>query len=65
MITAAIQKTPNSVWVYNENGSARQMTGTLIGFTSNTVTIRPLSALNTVNVYDERGNCKQTIQCPK
>lgn len=65
MITAAIQKTPNSVWVYNENGSARQMTGTLIGFTSNTVTIRPLSALNTVNVYDEHGNCKQTIQCPK
>jgi hypothetical protein len=63
MITTAIQKTSQSVWVYNESGSARQYTGHLVDYTSNTVIIRPLSALHSVNVYDDKGRHLQTIPC--
>lgn len=61
MITTAVQKTPRSVWVYDERGSARQLSGTLLGYTSQTVTIKPLSGSHTAYIYDDKGREIRTI----
>ena len=61
MITTAVQKTPRSVWAYDERGSARQLSGTLLGYTSQTVTIKPLSGCHTAYIYDDKGRVIRTI----
>lgn len=51
---ASAKQSGNSVYVYNEKGNHLfTKSGTLVGFTSSTVTIQNGSALYT---YDERGN---------
>lgn len=51
---ASAKQSGNSVYVYNERGNLLfTRSGTLVGFTSSTVTIQSGSALYT---YDERGN---------
>ena len=61
MITAAVQKTPQSVWVYDESGSARQLPGTLLDYTSQTVTIKPLSGDHTAHIYNEKGQIIRSV----
>ena len=61
MITAAVRKTPQSVWVYDERGSARQLSGTLLGYTSQTVTIKPLSGSHTAYIYNEKGQIIRSV----
>ena len=61
MITAAVQKTPQSVWVYDESGSARQLPGILLDYTSQTVTIKPLSGCHTAYIYGDKGRVIRTI----
>ena len=61
MIATAVQKTPQSVAVYDERGSYRLITGKLLGYTSQTVTVKPLSASNTANIYDDKGKCIRVI----
>jgi len=63
-ITAAVQR-GTSVWVYNEKGRAYlQLNGTLLGFTSTTITIQNRNS-NTVRVLDEKGNGKFTTTVKK
>lgn len=64
MIATAVQKTPQTVWVYNEKGSmifSKQ--GYLINYTSDNLVVKPLSACSTMYVYDSKGNHLRTIPC--
>ena len=61
MITTAIQKTPQSVAVYDECGSYRLIPGTLLDYTSQTVTVKPLSGSHTAYIYDDKGRVIRTI----
>lgn len=55
MISLALQK-GSSVVVYNEkNNTIFSRTGTLVGYTSNTVSIRTGTS-NSITTYDEKGN---------
>ena len=53
MITTAVQKTPQSVAVYDERGNYRLIPGTLLDYTSQTVTVKPLSGAHTAHIYNE------------
>lgn len=62
MIASAAQITPNTVWIYNERGSViRSLSGTLLGYTSETVSIRPAGMKSLVYVYNDKGNAIRTI----
>lgn len=62
MIASAVQITPHTVQIYNERGSViRSLYGTLLGYTSETVTIRPNGAKSLAYVYDDKGNSIRTI----
>ena len=61
MITTAVQKTPQSVAVYDERGSYRLIPGTLLDYTSQTVTIKPLSVDHTAHIYNEKGQIIRAV----
>ena len=61
MITTAIQKTPQSVAVYDECGSYRLIPGTLLDYTSQTVTVKPLSGAHTAHIYNEKGKIIRSV----
>ena len=62
MIASAVQITPHTVQIYNERGSViRSLYGTLLGYTSETVTIRPNGAKSLAYIYDDKGNSIRTI----
>ena len=61
MITTAVQKMPQSVAVYDERGSYRLILGTLLDYTSQTVTVKPLSGAHTAHVYNEKGQIIRSV----
>ena len=61
MITTAVQKTPQSVAVYDERGSYRLISGTLLDYTSQTVTVKTLSGDHTAHIYNEKGQIIRSV----
>lgn len=57
MIATAVNRTPTQVYVYNERGSViTTITGTLLGYTANSVTVRRNPVESFVYVYTLKGN---------
>lgn len=63
MISHALQKTRNTVWVYNDKGKMEfSLQGTLLNYTGSGVSVRPLSSERTVYTYDSHGKFISSIQ---
>lgn len=63
MIAHALQKTPRTVWVYNDKGKMScSIQGTLLNYTGSAVSVKPLSAERTVYMYNENGKFVSSIQ---
>lgn len=63
MITAAVQRTKTSVYVYNEKGNVIFVRdGTLQSYTNHNVIIRRPGAQHLLTVYNEKGNVERIIQ---
>jgi hypothetical protein len=49
------------VAVYDERGSYRLIPGTLLDYTSQTVTVKPLSGDHTAHIYNEKGQIIRSV----
>ena len=65
MITSVVQKTKNTIYIYNERGQVSGIISNaqLQGYTSETVSAKPHSTTRTVQIYNEKGRVINTVFC--
>ena len=63
MITSVVQKTKNTIYIYNERGQVSGIISNaeLQGYTSETVSAKLNAHSRTINIYNEKGRVINTV----